>query len=109
MFHQIIGYRNVVNYWILAVQWWTCLKEVTAGFQQFCIFLSLLVFLDFDISKKEFLKNLAFQKTTTQPEKILWYLFLANGLVSLFMYQNFQEHKTPENTKLIGSEHRNIM
>jgi len=52
MFHQIIGYKNVVNYWILDVQWWTCLKEEAAGFHQFCIFLSLLIFLDFDISKK---------------------------------------------------------
>jgi len=29
MFCQIIGHRNVVNYWILALQWWIGMKQET--------------------------------------------------------------------------------
>jgi len=32
MFHQIIGKKNVVNYWIPPLEWWTSLKQGTFGF-----------------------------------------------------------------------------
>jgi hypothetical protein len=58
MFHQIIGYKNVVNYGMSTLQWWTSCwhqaKKISRVFTKFCIFPSLVISLNFKqiISRK---------------------------------------------------------
>jgi hypothetical protein len=51
MFHQIIGQKNVVNYWMLVVQWWTNMNQEALDFHQFLKFSLPCNFLKFDILK----------------------------------------------------------
>jgi hypothetical protein len=46
MFHQIIGKKNVVNYWIPPLEWWTSLKQGTLGFPLIFVFFSFVNFFD---------------------------------------------------------------
>lgn len=32
MFHQIIGFKKIVNYWIPTLKWWIDLKQEALGF-----------------------------------------------------------------------------
>jgi hypothetical protein len=67
---QQIGERNVVNYWILALQWIGLSKKLF-GFHQFFFFFPFvelfyfLFFSKFDIFKLNLI--------TAEPEKVLWY------------------------------------
>ncbi len=77
MFHQIVGHWNVINYWILALQWWwTSLNQEAPKFWPiFCIFPSLVIFIKkFSISNKFFIENLTFPKIIligTKSERVL--------------------------------------
>jgi hypothetical protein len=53
MFHQIIKQtNNIINYWIPILQWW-----IRIGVSiYFCIFPSLVIFLNFDGSNRLYLK-----------------------------------------------------
>jgi len=54
MFCQIIGHRNVVNYWIFALQWQIGMKQETPKLPPIFV-----ISLNFGISKKIFKKNSA--------------------------------------------------
>jgi hypothetical protein len=71
MFHQIIGETNVVNYWILVLQWGTGLKQEALGwiFDKFCIF--FLFNFKQRISKQI---NNSTNKLPLNLKKYLWYL-----------------------------------
>jgi len=54
MFCQIIGHRNVVNYWIFALQWQIGMKQETPKLPPIFV-----ISLNFGISKKNKIKNSA--------------------------------------------------
>jgi hypothetical protein len=67
MFHQIIGLKNVVNYWILALPWWIGLKQEDPRFSPFRKEIpSLLISLNFHTKNN----NL----TSAEVENVLWQL-----------------------------------
>ncbi len=55
MFHQIIGEKNIINYWIFVLELWIGLKQEALGVSNnFCILPSFVILLNLNISNKEF-------------------------------------------------------
>jgi hypothetical protein len=80
MFHQIIKQFFLINYWIPILQWWTRIGVSI----KFCIFPSLVIFLDFDGSNRLNFKFYEIKKN------ILIAIELEKGNMSL--YQSYVQY-----------------
>jgi hypothetical protein len=66
MFNQIIGLKNVVNYWILALPWWTGSKQEDTRFSPFRKEIpSLVISLNFHTKNNNLI--------SVELEKVLWH------------------------------------